>query len=95
MSQRNVIDNIINLNSDFTSGTPSENAGLQVLRGDSSNVQIRWNETSDSWEAEVILDPTNRDLGWFDPSVRLETISVQREQSDQRFFRLRYETPDQ
>jgi len=51
--------------------------------------------TSDSWEAEVILDPTNRDLGWFDPSVRLETISVQREQSDQRFFRLRYETPDQ
>ena len=46
-----VADNIINLNSDFTSGTPSENAGLQVLRGDSSNVQIRWNETSDSWEA--------------------------------------------
>lgn len=29
--------------------------------------------TSDSWETEVILDPTNRDLGWFDPSVRLET----------------------
>ena len=47
----NVADNIVNLNSDFTSGTPTENAGLQVLRGDSSNVQIRWNETSDSWEA--------------------------------------------
>ena len=46
-----VADNIVNLNSDFTSGTPSENAGLQVIRGDSSNVQIRWNETSDSWEA--------------------------------------------
>jgi hypothetical protein len=46
-----VADNIVNLNSDFTSGTPSENAGLQVVRGDSSNVQLRWNETSDSWEA--------------------------------------------
>lgn len=46
-----VADNIVNLNSDFTSGAPTENAGLQVVRGDSSNVQLRWNETSDSWEA--------------------------------------------
>jgi len=45
-----VADNIVNLNSDFTSGAPTENAGLQVVRGDSSNVQLRWNETSDSWE---------------------------------------------
>jgi hypothetical protein len=43
-------DNIIDLNSNMTSGTPTENAGLRILRGDSSAVQIRWNETSDKWE---------------------------------------------
>lgn len=45
-----VADNIIDLNSDVTTGTPSENAGIRVLRGDSAAVQIRWNETSDKWE---------------------------------------------
>lgn len=45
-----VADNIVDLNSDFTTGTPSENAGLRVLRGDSASVQIRWNEGSDAWE---------------------------------------------
>lgn len=42
-------DNIITLNSNAT-GTPSENAGVEVERGDSANVYIRWNETSDRWE---------------------------------------------
>jgi hypothetical protein len=43
-------DNIIDLNSNMTSGTPTENAGLRILRGDEAAVQIRWNETSDEWE---------------------------------------------
>jgi len=43
-------DNIIDLNSNFTTGTPTENAGLRILRGDSANVQIRWNESSDVWD---------------------------------------------
>lgn len=43
-------DNIIDLNSNLTSGTPSEHAGIRVLRGDESAVQVRWNETSDHWE---------------------------------------------
>lgn len=43
-------DNIIDLNSNFTTGSPSENAGIKVKRGDSADVQIRWNETSDQWE---------------------------------------------
>ena len=43
-------DNIIDLNSNFTTGTPTENAGLRVIRGDSNAVQIRWNESTDKWE---------------------------------------------
>jgi hypothetical protein len=46
----NLADNIITLNSDFTTGTPTENAGIEVLRGGSSTVAIRWNETSDKWQ---------------------------------------------
>ena len=41
-------DNIITLNSDAT-GAPSQNAGLEVKRGDEANTQIRWNEGSDTW----------------------------------------------
>ena len=44
-----VDDNIIVLNNN-ASGTPSENAGLQVNRGSSADVSLRWNETSDAWE---------------------------------------------
>ena len=42
-------DNIITLNSNAT-GTPSENAGIEIERGDSTNVVLRWNETNDNWE---------------------------------------------
>ena len=41
-------DNIIALNYD-TTGTPSENAGIDVERGDSLNVQLLWDETNDKW----------------------------------------------
>jgi hypothetical protein len=47
-----VNDNIIVLNNN-ASGAPSENAGIEVERGSSTNVQIRWNETTDVWEATV------------------------------------------
>jgi len=41
-------DNIVTLNSDAT-GTPTQNAGLEVERGDEANVQLRWNEGSKLW----------------------------------------------
>ena len=41
-------DNIIALNYD-TTGTPTENAGIDVERGDSLNVQLLWDETNDKW----------------------------------------------
>jgi hypothetical protein len=43
-------DNIIDLNSNFTTGTPTENAGFRVVRGDEAAVQVRWNEANDVWE---------------------------------------------
>ena len=50
-------DNIIDLNSNFTTGTPTENAGLRIMRGDSNAVQVRWNESTDKWE--FTTDGTN------------------------------------
>jgi hypothetical protein len=50
-------DNIIDLNSNFTTGAPTENAGLRIMRGDSTAVQIRWNESTDKWE--FTTDGTN------------------------------------
>ena len=43
-----VSDNIIILNNDVT-GTPSEDAGLEIERGTSTNVSIAWNESTDRW----------------------------------------------
>jgi hypothetical protein len=51
-------DNIITLNSNFASDPPTENAGIEVERGTvENNVALRWNETTDVWEAT--LDGTN------------------------------------
>jgi len=44
----NLADNIITLNSDAT-GAPTQNAGVEVKRGDEANVQLRWNEGSTKW----------------------------------------------
>ena len=42
-------DNIIVLNKDV-GGTPSENAGIEIRRGTSTNAKLLWNETNDYWE---------------------------------------------
>ena len=44
-----VADNILLLNSDWT-GSASQNAGLEVERGDDTNVLLRWNEGTDKWQ---------------------------------------------
>jgi len=44
-----VEDNKILLNSSVT-GSPSADAGIEVERGDSNNVEIRWNESLDKWQ---------------------------------------------
>ena len=45
----NIGDNIIVLNSDET-GTPSQNAGIEIERGTSSNVYVTFNESQDRWK---------------------------------------------
>ena len=45
-------DNIIVLNNN-ASGSPTENAGIEIERGNSTNVTLRWNETSDLWQLTV------------------------------------------
>jgi len=49
-------DNIIVLNNN-EAGAPSQNAGLEVERGTSTNVSILWNESTDQWT--VTNDGTN------------------------------------
>ena len=47
-TQVNIVDNKINLNTDFT-GSPTVNAGIRVERGDAADVELLWNESSDNW----------------------------------------------
>lgn len=53
-------DNTILLNSDVPQDTaPSENAGIEINRGDSSNVSLLWNETTDKWVANTGTEEYN------------------------------------
>jgi len=45
-----IADNELTLNSNVTSGAPSLDASLNVRRGSSPTVNVRWNETTDKWE---------------------------------------------
>ena len=55
-TQVNIVDNVINLNTDFT-GDPTVDAGIRVERGNAADVQLRWAETPDQWE--ITNDGTN------------------------------------
>jgi hypothetical protein len=55
-TQVNIVDNVINLNTDFT-GDPTVDAGIRVERGNAADVQLRWAETPDQWQ--LTNDGTN------------------------------------
>jgi hypothetical protein len=42
-------DNIVTLNADLGAVSPTENAGIEIMRGTSANVQFIWDETNDRW----------------------------------------------
>ena len=42
-----VSDNIFTLNADYVSGTPSQDAGFEIRRGDEANSSLIWDETND------------------------------------------------
>lgn len=55
----NIGDNILVLNADET-GTPSQDAGIEVERGTATNKKFYWDETLDAWRADskLIIDGT-------------------------------------
>jgi hypothetical protein len=64
----NIGDNQIVLNSDET-GTPTQNGGLEIERGTSTNASIIWNETNDYWmsgllgaEERIVIGAGNTDI---------------------------------
>jgi hypothetical protein len=57
-TQVNIVDNKINLNTDFT-GTPTVDAGIRVERGDSVDVEILWREAQGSYQAATTWGLTN------------------------------------
>jgi hypothetical protein len=51
-TQVNISDNYINLNSDMPEeNTPSVDAGIRVHRGVEADVDLKWNETTNNWQA--------------------------------------------
>lgn len=52
----NLADNIITLNSNAT-GQATENAGIEIERGDNDNVSLFWDETADVWKFTYIQGP--------------------------------------
>lgn len=48
-----VADNIILLNSNVT-GTPTENGGIEIDRGTSTNATIYWDESTDKWMVGIV-----------------------------------------
>lgn len=48
-----ITDNIIELNSDFTSGNPTEDGGLCIRRGNQPDACLIWDETNDTWTAGI------------------------------------------
>ena len=47
-----VADNMVDLNSNMTSGTPTENAGIRIMRGDEDAKSFVWNEATDQWTVD-------------------------------------------
>ena len=57
-TQVNIVDNKINLNTDFT-GAPTVDAGVRVERGTSTDVEILWREAAGSTQSATTWGLTN------------------------------------
>ena len=85
----NIGDNILVLNSD-EAGTPSQNAGIEIERGTSTNVTFVWDETNDMWttsaqtlktghmlpETDITYDLGSTALKWRDLYLSGSTIKL-------------------
>ena len=64
----NIGDNVLVLNSDET-GTPSQNGGIEIERGNSTNSTLLWDESNDYWvaglagsEERIVIGAGNTDI---------------------------------
>lgn len=57
-TQVNIVDNKINLNTDFT-GDPTVNAGIRVERGNAADVELLWRESAGSYQTGTSWGLTN------------------------------------
>ena len=77
----NLADNIITLNSNIASNVaPSQNAGLEILRGNESDVLIYWDEGDDKWKVndgavKIIATEGNIALGTHTTGNYVATIT--------------------
>lgn len=76
-----VEDNIITLNSNVTTGTPTLNAGIEVKRGDAGIKQFVWDESVDKWSfgSETVVATTfegNLNGSITSPSATIELTSA-------------------
>ena len=75
----NIGDNMILLNSDET-GAPSQDAGIEIERGTSSNVSLYWNETADAWylnDGTAKEIATISDLSAYNPTIGTDSDYTQ------------------
>lgn len=75
----NIGDNMILLNSDET-GAPSQDAGIEIERGTSSNVSLYWNETADAWylnDGSAKEIATISDLSGYNPTIGTDSDYTQ------------------
>lgn len=68
-------DNIIVLNSNSTA-TPSEDAGIEVERGDRTNVFINWDESAKEWVGRIQASSDNNTTGYTGRVAFIERAST-------------------
>lgn len=74
----NIGDSLITLNADLPSGTaPTENAGIEINRGSSANVQFLWDETNDRWSTNTqpLASGNTTIVGFANVSVSVNTAA--------------------
>lgn len=49
-----IYDNVITLNADIISGTPAEDAGIEIKRGSYASASFIWNESTTSWKCGLL-----------------------------------------
>jgi hypothetical protein len=62
VSEVQTTDNLIVLNSDVVAA-PSEDAGIEINRGSSTDARVLWNETTDRWQVGLAGSETNIIIG--------------------------------